>query len=333
MSTFYSQGSGNWSTTTNWDTNAGGGGTDPASGDEAGMDNHTYIIQAGHTITLDLDMSAWANGVAGLTIESHATTPGMLCCSTSAGAYCIKVKTGTAIAGTNAAAFGRILANSDKVWGNTGAVPTNITFLILLNTTAYIDAQYLDIALRCTEPTYKSVQTYGTKATVDSINTGTDVITCTGAHGWSANTAVKVRSSGTLPGGLTANDVYYVTSPSGADLKLALQSGGTAVDITSSGSGTIEIYSGYTSGSATVNVLTDVTGDSQWASGASVVLSNDYNPGNYDQQRVTINGAPTSTQIVLSAAVDSTQYPGAGIWLMTRNVAIRSNTTSTIPLR
>ena len=76
MSTFYSQGDGNWSTTTNWDTVAGGGGTDPASGNEAGMDNHTYIIQANHAITLDLNMAAWAVGIAGLTITSHATTPG-----------------------------------------------------------------------------------------------------------------------------------------------------------------------------------------------------------------------------------------------------------------
>lgn len=46
MATFYSQGTGDWSTLTNWDTNTGGGGTDPAS--VAAMDNQTFVIQAGH---------------------------------------------------------------------------------------------------------------------------------------------------------------------------------------------------------------------------------------------------------------------------------------------
>jgi hypothetical protein len=327
MATYYSLATGNWSTLANWNTAADGSGSAPAS--VAAMDNETFIIQAGHTITLDVDISAHTNGVAGLTIESHATDPGMLVCPTAAGNYGLKIKTGTSIVGTNAAVFGRILANSDGVWGNTGAVPANITFLISLDGTGFINAQYLDIALRCTEPTIASVATYGTKLAVSSIDTGTDTITLGSAHGWAANTPVMIQSTGTLPGGLSASAVYYVTSPSGADLKLALVSSGTAVDITSAGTGTIEVYSGHTSTStAVMNVLADVTGDAQWATGASVVLSDCNDTGNYDQQRVTLSAVAAGT-ITLSANVDSAQFPGAIIYLMTRNVAIRSNTTTT----
>ena len=63
------------------------------------------------------------------------------------------------------------------------------------------------------------------------------------AHGWAADEPVKVQATATIPAGLNANETYYVRSPSGADLELAQTPGGAAVDITSTGSGTVTLYS------------------------------------------------------------------------------------------
>ncbi len=52
---FYSQGTGNFSATTNWDTNPIGGGADPVAGDFV-SGTHQWVIQDGDNITLDLDV-------------------------------------------------------------------------------------------------------------------------------------------------------------------------------------------------------------------------------------------------------------------------------------
>jgi hypothetical protein len=322
MATITSVGSGNWSTAGTWDSGV------PA-------DNDTVVIAAGHTVTFDADTSGFANGIAGITITSDATTPGMLRAKYDAdGTYYLKLKTGTTIAGTNAAAKGRLLANSDGVWGNTGALAYGRKFIIEMGLTGKIDALYLDIALYAYEPTVKKATVYNTIQTVSTIDTGTNVITLGGAHGWSAGTAVMVTSDGTYPGGLAANTVYYVRSPSGADLKLALQNSDvTLVDITSSGSGTIRIFDGHTNTStATVNVLKDLTAITGWTTTDGhdyVVLVDAAAPDYYDQQRLqltTINAG----SLVLSANVDSAQYPGAQVWLVSRNVSIRSACTTAV---
>jgi len=331
MATYYSQGTGNWSSTTNWDTVAGGGGSDPASGNEAGMDNHTYIIQVNHTITLDLNMTAWAVGIAGLTITGHATTPGMLRAKYDTDAsYGLKIKTGTTIQGTDAAAKGRLLANSDGVWGNTGALPFARKFIISLDGTANITADYLDIALYGIEPGIKSIATYLAKQTVVG-SAANDTLT-KNSHGYADTTPIMFQvSGGTLPAPLTTTDVYYVRDQTANTFKVALVSGEVAINLTSDGSGTIESYTGHAAtNTPTMNVLTDVTGDPQWVSGASVVLVNTNQPWTCAQQRVTINGAPNAGNITISENVGSAQYPGARIFLMTRNVAIRSNTTASI---
>ena len=322
MATITSVGSGNWSTAGTWDSGV------PA-------DNDTVVIAAGHTVTFDADTSGFANGIAGITITSDATTPGMLRAKYDAdGTYYLKLKTGTTIAGTNAAAKGRLLANSDGVWGNTGALPYGRKFIIEMGATGKIDALYLDIALYATEPTVKAATVYNTIQTVSSIDTGTDVITVGAAHGWSAGTPVMVTSSGTYPGGLAADTVYFVRSPSGADLKLALQNSDiTLVDITSAGTGTIRIFDGHTNTStATVNVLEDLTAVTGWTTTDGhdyVLLVDAAAPENYDQQRLqltTINAG----SLVLSANVDSALYPGAKVWLVSRNVSIRSACTSAV---
>lgn len=316
MATRTSVGSGLWSAAGTWDTGVP-------------VDNDTVVIAAGHTVVFDVDQSAMANGMAGVTIQGGAVTPGALVFQyASAGTYCLKIKTGTTISGTNAAVRGRILANSDGIWGNTGALPYNRKAIIWLAGTGRVVALYLDIALYCAQPTTKYVRVYNQIKTVTSVTPATDTITLDAAHGWADGTPVMITSSGSVPGGLDAEYLYYVRQAAGADLKLSLfNTDASIVNITSVGSGAIRIYDGVQSGTATLNTLDDVTAD-LWTTGDRVALVNVNYPGTYDQQKnLTLNSIGAS-QIVVSTATDSVQYPGAYLVLLSRNVEIRSYTTA-----
>lgn len=65
----------------------------------------------------------------------------------------------------------------------------------------------------------------------------TNVITATG-HTRINGDKVRTSSTGTLPGGLVINTDYFVINVSGSTFKLSAISGGTEIDITSTGSGT-----------------------------------------------------------------------------------------------
>lgn len=152
--------SGNWSNTATW------GGSLPADGD-------AVVVAAGHTLTFNVDLSAWTTGVAGLTITSAAGTPGKLQCTTANGTYVLPIKTGTKIQGTNAAVKGQLYAGSAGT-----PLPNGAKFTIkLLGTTsggAQIDRTYLDVQLYCTQPTTRWVKLTADKAagqTVLSVDT------------------------------------------------------------------------------------------------------------------------------------------------------------------
>ncbi|WP_075089551.1 hypothetical protein [Verrucomicrobium spinosum] len=61
------------------------------------------------------------------------------------------------------------------------------------------------------------------------------------AHGLAEGTPVKVASSGTVPGGLTAGTVYYVKNTDTNTLQLSAALGGAVLDLTSAGTGTITV--------------------------------------------------------------------------------------------
>jgi len=88
-----------------------------------------------------------------------------------------------------------------------------------------------------------------------TVNAGTDVITSV-AHGLNNGEVVNFDTSGTLPGGLETyvqevdpfvfervGLVYYVINATANTFQVSLTSGGSAVDITSVGSGTHDWYS------------------------------------------------------------------------------------------
>lgn len=75
------------------------------------------------------------------------------------------------------------------------------------------------------------------------VNTGTEEITV--ASSYTTGDAVTLRSNGTIPAGLTNNTVYYAIRVSATKIKLATSAvnalAGTAINITSTGSGTHSI--------------------------------------------------------------------------------------------
>ena len=332
MATATSTGSGSWSDAI-WSGGSGAGGA-PADGD-------AVVIAAGHNVLMNADLSSWT-GLTTLTIASHATTPGMLYFKNGTDGH-LKFRTGTnyGILGNNdGVTLGRLLANHDGSWP-AGDTDDPLTFankaIIQLDGTSRIMGTYLEIKLFCTQPTNTFVETYGaaytcTDQTTD-VNTTTGVITFTGAPP-SAGTPVMIKSSGTLPTGLTATDVYYTRTVSGNTCKLALQNADANIVIPSAtGSGTLTMYSGHTNTStATMNVVQDVTADTPWVTtdGHDYVCLVDCNaPESYDQQRTQLTTINAET-IVLSANVDSAQYPLARIFLVSRNVSIRFTGNTTV---
>lgn len=77
--------------------------------------------------------------------------------------------------------------------------------------------------------------------TVSAIDTGTETLT-SNSHGFTDGQEVKVYATTTIPGGLSDNRTYFVISAATNTFQLSTTSGGSAVDITSAGSGTIYVW-------------------------------------------------------------------------------------------
>jgi hypothetical protein len=268
MATYYSQDSGAWSTLANWDTNTGGGGTDPAS--VAAMEDNLFVIQAGHIIDYNLTAtSTWTTGFQTITIQGHATTPGMLRCDSTteaAGNYILPMKTGFSIVGTTGAAKGRILCNSDGVWANSNNCANTVNFIIKTlagsSAVATIDATYLTCKLLCTDPTNTYVEIYGCPFVVTFANATNKftIVSPTNTPAIPPN-GTPITLDGTLPAELTAGTIYFVKAVSGATGELEATIGGGTIDITGDGSGTIYMHYGCfgpADQSTSVNISTGV---------------------------------------------------------------------------
>lgn len=316
--------SGNWSSGSTWV-----GGTAPTHGDSA-------IIAAGHGVRMDVDLSG-GTGLIGVTIQGHATTPGKLYWDNDVTLGYLKLGTGN-IVGTSAILKGQLVANSTGVLGAKTALQYASKAVIeIVTATAYIDCTYLDVELVCSEPTTRSVQLYQHKYIVSGVNTGTDVLTlnATPDPAWAANEPVCLLSTGTLPAPLKAGAIYYVVDPSGATLKLSETSGGSAIDLTSEGTGTISIYSGYNSstysGKTTLNTVEDVSTETEWSTTASHNITSlcDLDPadtnGYMQDNTLSSKGANTVT---LGTALARVTYPLAMLFLVNRNVRVLANQSS-----
>lgn len=109
----------------------------------------------------------------------------------------------------------------------------------LCNATAYSASVYRDLALVLIPKA--SVYGRGTAVGTFTVDTATDIIT-SASHGLVDSNIVHVASTATLPTGLSANTVYYVISSTSSTFKLSLTSGGAAIDLTTTGSGTHSVY-------------------------------------------------------------------------------------------
>jgi hypothetical protein len=315
MATITSNASGSWATGLTWI-----GGVKPA-------DNDAVVIAAGHEILMNDDLSAYT-GLQTVTISGHDTTPGMLYFKAGTSGY-LKIRTGYNLVGTNFANRGRLVANSEGTFAGTTALPYADKAIIDLQGTSKIDALYLDLMLYHFEPSVKAVRTYGVKHRVTG-SASADTLT-KNSHGLAGATAVMIMSTGTLPAPLQTDMMYYTKNVATNTFQLSYVSSGTVIDLTTDGTGDIDVYTGHTSTSTgTMNVLDDVTAVTGWVTTDGhdhVVLAN-HGTQNYDQQKLQLTTINAGT-IVLSANVDSVQYPGAKIFLVSRNVSIRSSGTTT----
>ena len=324
MANKYAVVSGLWSAIATWSDSDGGAG-----GAAVPADDDAVFISAAVNVQMDADLSAYT-GLRTVTIRGGAT-PGMLYQKDGKSGI-LKIRTAYNLVGTTDTNRGRLLANSDGVWANTGALAFADKFIINLQGTSKVDATDLDINLRCAKPTRKIVRTYGTKYDIDDtdVSVANDTVDL-GTAPPTAGTPIKITTAaGTLPAPLSENEIYYVRAISGNTCKLALlNADAQIVNLTSTGSGNFTLYTGYAAGSATVNVLDDVTADTPWSTTAghnACVLYN-VGPQSFDQQRLTLTTINAGS-IVLSAVTDSAQLAGASIVLVSRNVQILSNSTS-----
>jgi hypothetical protein len=194
-----------------------------------------------------------------------------------------------------------------------------------------ITGQYLRFDLRRKKPTRDYVRVYGTLLTPWTGSASADTLTKT-SHGIANDTPFCCRSvGGTLPAPLQEDRMYYARNVGTNTLQAAYTSGGAAIDLTTDGTGTIQIWTGHSNTSTdTVNVLDDVTSDI-WATSDNAVLV-DAGPAAYDQQRVTLSAIAAGT-MQLSANVAAGKYPTARLYRVESNVKVLSNAnTSTAPI-
>ena len=104
-------------------------------------------------------------------------------------------------------------------------------------------------------PTGLSVSININSQTVSAVTIATEYITFSTAI--AAGTPVKFTSTVSLPSPLVAGTVYYIVNPVAATAQLALTVGGAAINLTTTGSGTITIYTPATF--TTISTLTNAT--------------------------------------------------------------------------
>lgn len=115
--------------------------------------------------------------------------------------------------------------------GSDGTSSTSTLLTIPVSATLLTGALEIGSDVDC----YSRASVLAKTVTADS---GTDAFT-SAAHTIGNGARVQFSSTGTLPGGIEAGRTYYVVSVTTNTFKVALNIGGSAVDLTSNGSGTI----------------------------------------------------------------------------------------------
>lgn len=163
MATITSASSGNWSSGSVWV-----GGVAPA-------DNDAVVIASGHSVVFNVDTSAWANGISGITIT------GTLSVSTTTSSY-MKMKAATTISG----------AGTFNVGTSGTPIPFAVKFTLTGGSGWYVQGSGgLTMGVYGAEPTYKYVKLTGaesagaTRLEVDTDLTG-DI--------WAVNDVIHINN-------------------------------------------------------------------------------------------------------------------------------------------
>lgn len=295
--------SGPWSDTATW-----GGSAVPVSGD-------TVTVSAGHTVTFDVDQSGFAAGLASLTIN------GTLVASTTAGSYVLRM------AGPiNGGSAGQLQAGSSGT-----PYPSTCTFEVRQTTAAsMIDVSGgLTLKLYCTQPTnkYARILAATTKAITGITQAAPAVVTCVG-HGFSAGNAIAITGLVGMDPLNYATNLIVNTVPDADHFTLRVVSN-LAIDSLEfpayvSG-GLAMLATAIASGTATLNVDRDLTGDTQWANGKRVVVGTNSTVN----ETLTISSV-ASGSITFTSNTTGTKVPVGGIIILaSRNVRIVSTVTIT----
>lgn len=211
MATITSNGTGGglWSAGATW-----AGGILPA-------DNDTVVIAAGDVVDMDLDLTGWATGINGITITSHATTPGELRCYTGApGKYGFKLKANTVIQGTNLTTKGIFRAGTSKA----SPLPQNITYEIIFggsgaNEMSQINGAYLAVYQWCTEPTIKYVQLTSPAIVGDTVLNVDQDVTADATRPWEANDYVVIATA--VKTGVRSVEIKQIASMTATTITLS----------------------------------------------------------------------------------------------------------------
>lgn len=137
--------------------------------------------------------------------------------------------------------------------------------------------------------------------TISSVTNATDTISLT-AHGYADGMAVVLKSSGAVPSPLVAGTTYYVRDATGNpnSFKLAATRGGSAVNLTDDGSGTIEVSADFMLPEGSVSVKQQFL---------EIVANEGHLSGTTDDALETqIDSATATTYGSLEEALDSSPW-------------------------
>jgi len=280
-------------------------------------DGDAVVIAASDVIVYDEDMSGWANGIAGMTIQSGAT----LTLSTTAGTYYLKTTA--------------VIQNSGTISGGSelSRYPSNCDFELYLNGNCYIYNQASHagkVYLWCHEPTIKYAKLISASPkAITGISKGTTcTVTCVG-HGFSAGDTVYIVD---VLGMTELNDcLFYIQAVPTADTFTLRLNDSSAVMVDSSDFADY-VSGGYALpstaeaiGQTQIEIDTDVTTDSEWSrAGAEVVIASSARDGL--SETIALSGVASSYLTLASGLVTAKNSTSIAA-LLTRNIRIVSSST------
>jgi hypothetical protein len=155
----------------------------------------------------------------------------------------------------------------------------------------------------------------------------TDILTLTNPRiTWSTGDEVEVSTSGTLPTGLSASTVYYVIAVADLTIKLATSSAnasaGTAIDLTSAGTGTHTIQKSITDDDLVQDALEDAASYIESWTGKIFEAETDtryYRQEAVDWLTLYLDRDCLTVTELLEGDENATEITSANYWLLPRN--------------